>query len=189
MRIQFGSTLAPGKLTINNALTLQGTAVMEIARNGAALTNDLVTGITTVTYGGTLIVTNIGSSALQVGDSFQLFSAATKTGVFSSVIFPADYTFTNNLSINGSLTVLTAPPPPNFAPGGVSQLGDGTISLTMTGVVGTSYRLWASTNLALTPITNTWLMLSNGTINASPFTIIDRTATNFAQRFYLFSAP
>ena len=195
VRIQSGSTLAPGlsvgKLTINNTLTLQGTTVMEIARNGSAVTNDLVTGITTVNYGGTLLVTNVGSSPLQVGDSFQLFNAAVRAGVFTSIIFPGGYTFTNNLALNGTIAVLTVPPPapPNFPPGAVNRLPDGKISLTVTGSVGSAYRLWASTNLGLKPVTNTWTLLTNSTITTSPFTIIDNTATNLAQRFYLFSTP
>jgi len=55
--------------------------------------------------------------------------------------------------------------------------------------LGTSYRIWATTNLALRPVTNTWTLLTSGTINSSPFTNLDLTATNYPQRFYLFSTP
>ena len=87
--------------------------------------------------------------------------------------------------------VLTAVhlPPPNFSSGAVTRLPDGNISLTATGVVGAAYSLWASTNAALTPITSTWTFLSSGTVTTSPFTLSDLTATNFPQRFYLFSSP
>ena len=85
---------------------------------------------------------------------------------------------------------VTAPStPPNFPPGGVSVLPGGGISLVATGALGGTYKLWATTNLALTPITNTWTLLTNGTITTSPFTNIDLTATNKPQRFYLFSTP
>jgi hypothetical protein len=69
------------------------------------------------------------------------------------------------------------------------QLPGGNISLTATGVVGATYKLWASTNVALALVTNTWTLLTNGTIGASPFTIIDYGSTNFPQRFYRFSSP
>jgi fibronectin-binding autotransporter adhesin len=193
--VQLGGTLAPGTsvgtLTVSNSLTLQGTAVMEIARNAAVLTKDQVAGVSSLTYGGSLIVTNIGSSPLQVGDSFKLFAATTYASAFTNVVYPAGYTFTDNLAVNGTITVLTAPvtTPPNFPPGGISFLPDGNISLTATGAVGATYTLWASTDVVARPITTTWSNLSSGTITVSPFTIDDLDATNHPQRFYLFSAP
>jgi hypothetical protein len=66
---------------------------------------------------------------------------------------------------------------------------NGSISLTATGAVGTAYSLWATTNLALTPVSSTWTLVTNGTITASPFTIQDTGSTNYQQRFYLFSTP
>jgi autotransporter-associated beta strand protein len=89
------------------------------------------------------------------------------------------------------LQVTAAAPstPPNFPPGGVSILPGGGISLVATGAVGGTYRLWATTNMALTPVTTTWTLLQGGTITASPFTNIDLTATNKPQQFYLFSTP
>ena len=78
--------------------------------------------------------------------------------------------------------------PPNFSAGGVSMTG-GKISLVATGALGTTYRLWATTNLALTPFTNHATLLQSGTITTSPFTNIDLTATNYPQRFYLFTTP
>jgi fibronectin-binding autotransporter adhesin len=102
-------TLAPGTsvgtLTINNTVTLQGTNMMEIARDGAVLTRDRVTGVSTLNYGGTLVVGNIGTSALQVGDSFKLFDATTYNGAFANIVYPNGYTFTENLAGNGTITV------------------------------------------------------------------------------------
>ncbi|MCX6930654.1 MAG: autotransporter-associated beta strand repeat-containing protein, partial [Verrucomicrobia bacterium] len=118
--IAFGGTLAPGtsvgKLTITSNLVMQGTASIEIARNGSALTNDLVTGIKTNTYGGTLIVRNVGSSPLQVGDSFQLFSANRYADAFTQIIYPDGYKFTNTLAVDGRIWVAAVTPttPPNL---------------------------------------------------------------------------
>jgi autotransporter-associated beta strand protein len=195
LTVQPGGTLAPGTavgtLGVNNDLTLQGTVVVEIARHDTGLTNDLVTGIHTNTYGGTLIVTNVGASALQVGDSFQLFAATNYAGVFAEILYPDGYTFTNSLGVDGRIWVAAAPSPtpPNFPPGGLAQLPNGTCSLTATGLVGAAYTLWAGTNVALPPMASTWRLLSNGTVTTSPFTILDHAATNFPQRFYRFSTP
>jgi autotransporter-associated beta strand protein len=105
--------LAPGSsagtLAVYNSLTLQGTTVMEIGRNGGSRVADSVAGINTVTYGGALIVTNIGTSPLQVGDTFQLFAATNYAGEFPSISYPDGYTFTNRLSLDGTIQVLTSP--------------------------------------------------------------------------------
>ena len=89
----------------------------------------------------------------------------------------------------GVASVAAPATPPNFASGAVATLPDGNISLTATGALGATYKLWSSTNVAATPITSTWTLLSSGTITVSPFTINDLAATNYPQRFYLFGAP
>src|SRR5262249_16237333 len=63
--VQFGGTVAPGDgapgaLTINSTLTLAGSAVMEVGKSGSTLTSDQIVGLTTVVYGGSLVVTNVG---------------------------------------------------------------------------------------------------------------------------------
>ena len=90
--IQSGGTLQPGQgngsigtLTINNTLKLSGKTTMFINRSGLA--SSLLTGISTLTYGGTLNVTNLGA-ALAQGDTFTLFSAATYAGAFASSNLP-----------------------------------------------------------------------------------------------------
>jgi hypothetical protein len=89
--VQAAGTLAPGAsigtLTINNTLSLAGNAIMEINKNGAVLTNDQVKGISTLTCGGTLTVLATGD-ALALGDSFQLFAAASYAGSFASLTLP-----------------------------------------------------------------------------------------------------
>lgn len=87
-------TLAPGNsgigtLTISNSVTFEsdGAAVMEI--NRAAGQNADLLSATNITYGGALTVNNIGSTNLQAGDSFQLFSSGTITGTFAATNLPA----------------------------------------------------------------------------------------------------
>ena len=83
-------TVSPGAsigvLTISNTLALGGVAHLEIDKAGG--TNDLVRGLTSVTYGGTLRVTNLGGM-LADGDTFKLFDAASYSGSFASLELPA----------------------------------------------------------------------------------------------------
>ena len=86
-----GATIAPGasigKLTVNNTVNLQAgsTARMELSK--AAGTNDQLRVIGTLTYGGTLVVTNLGGQ-LWAGDSFQIFNASSYSGAFATTNLP-----------------------------------------------------------------------------------------------------
>ena len=65
-----------------------GAGCWELDRHGAeqnASTNDVVTGVTALTCGGTLVLKNLGGM-LAVNDTFKLFNAATYGGSFSSVV-------------------------------------------------------------------------------------------------------
>jgi hypothetical protein len=139
------------------------------------------------------------SSNVPVGNyTLATYNVTGSSGTFSNtpVIDSGSLAGTNTATIvtSGGLVQLqvgAAPPstPPNCPPGGVIVLPDHNISLVATGALGGTYRLWATTNLALTPVTNTWTLLNSGTITTSPFTNTDLTATNYPQRFYLFSTP
>lgn len=84
--VQVGGTLSPGAwigtLTISSNLTLRGTTSVEISKTTGA--SDQVIGLATVTYGGTLMATNL-SGILNLGDSFPLFSTAAYLGNFTTV--------------------------------------------------------------------------------------------------------
>ncbi len=112
---QAGGFLQPGlggtdtsALTISNALNLAGTTWFVINR-GATPNAGKISGLTTATFGGTLIVTNAGAT-LQLGDTFTFFSAASYTGSFTTLNLPALNTglqWSNNLVVNGTLIVVT----------------------------------------------------------------------------------
>lgn len=85
VNVQSGGTLAPaGTLTINNTLTLAPGSATLAQVNASTSGSDLVQGITTVNYGGTLLVTNTAGTLTQ-GQTFQLFSAAGYHNDFSSI--------------------------------------------------------------------------------------------------------
>jgi autotransporter-associated beta strand protein len=92
--VQPGATFAPGanaigKLTINNSLTLAAgsSTRFEISKISAAA-NDMAAVNGVLTYGGNLLVTNLGG-ALAAGDNFPLFNAASSAGSFASTNLPA----------------------------------------------------------------------------------------------------
>ena len=118
--VEKGGYLAPGDgdigtLTVNNTLTLAGSTVIELNKSGPTLTADQVTGISTLNYGGSLVVTNISdlqAIPLAAGDSFPLFGATIYTGAFTNLvvpILPGGLSWdTANLSVNGSITVVAS---------------------------------------------------------------------------------
>jgi autotransporter-associated beta strand protein len=113
--VQSTGRLAPGvsigALTISNSLTLSGRTEMEL--NATARTNDLVRGLTTVTYGGTLTLSNL-SGTITASNAFKLFSANTYRGVFA-VLTPATpgpslAWNTNTLTTDGTLRLVSTSP-------------------------------------------------------------------------------
>jgi autotransporter-associated beta strand protein len=78
-------TLSPGAplgtLTINNNLSLAGNTL--VALNAG--TNSHVAGLASVTFGGTLTITNLGGP-LVFGSHYTIFSAATNFGNFTSIV-------------------------------------------------------------------------------------------------------
>ena len=199
MKVNSGAALAPGNgsigtLTVNGNLTLNGNLLVNVDTSVAPSNSVIiVSGSRSSSGTGTVTVNNLGANPLVVGQKFYPFNGSTLTGGGSLTVSGggAGVTWNNHLATDGSIEVATvgSAVPPSFPPGGISRQLDGSISLTVTGAVGTAYRLWATTNLALTPVTNTWTLLTNGTITASPFIINDAGATNKPQRFYLFSTP
>ena len=114
--VNSGGTLTPGEgigqLTVSNALQLNGRANFEISRAGGIITNDFVTGVSTLTLGGTLVVTNLGDP-LNEGDSFRLFQASNCLGGFLAYdLPPLENSFAwdlTELKTSGTITVAALP--------------------------------------------------------------------------------
>lgn len=190
--IQDGGTLAlgpaTGRLTISNNLSFAPGGVSVIKVNLDTPINDSIGGLATLTYGGTLVVTNYGRAPLTNGTVLKIFAAAAYSGSFSAIL-PSQpgcglVWDSSSLSIDGTLKVV-APAPLQFQQ--LSRLPDHNIRLMASGPVQGSWSLYASTNVAL-PFAD-WMLLSNGIITAVPFAIDDLTATNYQSRFYRLSTP
>ncbi|HVM51512.1 MAG TPA: autotransporter-associated beta strand repeat-containing protein [Candidatus Acidoferrum sp.] len=188
--VNSGGTLALGNsigtLTVNNVLNLAGTNTMKVTHSA----NDLIQGITTLSIGGTLNVTVVGS--VQAGDTFKLYNAATYAGTFSATNLPSlggGLAWDASGLTNGTLKVLsTQIPQPRFS-SLPFRLGNGNYQLSFTGQNGAGYHVWATTNPALTPVSATWSNLSSGTFSGVPVSYTDTQATNYSKRFYTVTSP
>ena len=111
VNVQSGGTLSPGNgvgaLTVGG-LTLNGTTLMEINKS-LSPSNDLVISTAPVTYGGTLIVTNLGAN-ISLGDQFTLFNPV-GSGNFAAIVLPALHGglgWVTNVTVDGSISVIQA---------------------------------------------------------------------------------
>lgn len=186
-----GATVSPGganaigTLTVTNAITLSSTTSMEV--NKTSGTKDQLNCAGTITYGGTLNVTNL-AGALAAGDSFKLFNAASYTGTFSLVTpvpGPGLAWDTTGLNI-GTIKVVSSAPVPTI---GKITLSSGSVILSgnnNTGAGGT-YHILTATNIA-TPLSN-WVVLTNGTFDGSGnFSTTNATGNN-TRAFYILQVP
>jgi autotransporter-associated beta strand protein len=180
-----GATIAPGSPAAVGVLTvtgfadtnvLNGTTLMKLDKG--SLTNDQLSVAGSLAFGGTLALTNL-SGSLAAGDAFTLFSAAGGcNGVFANITpsrpgYPAFGLAwnTNNLAVNGTLSMVSAPIPP---PPTISSLNLSGTTLTIKGTNGLANEqciVLQSTNLT-TPLSN-WVPVAtnafdvNGRFNVS----------------------
>lgn len=157
-----------GPATFSNSLALAtgSTSVFTINRFNQTGTNLLCRG--SLTFGGHLIVNNFGD-ALQLGDTFKLFSFTGNPGSFDALTLPtlnAGLAWnTGNLAVNGTINVVSATPaqPELSNP----QLTTPTsFVLTVTGgTANGQFRVLTHTNVD-EPMTN-WFVLSTNTYDGN----------------------
>jgi len=115
--MQGGSTFDPGAAGIgtlrvksNLVLMAGSTALMEI--NRASGSGDFATGISNLTYGGTLNLSLLGAGSLTNGMIIPLFNAASYSGAFATITPPTPGAGllwnTNMLTTDGTLRVVAA---------------------------------------------------------------------------------
>ncbi|MGD1083689.1 MAG: autotransporter-associated beta strand repeat-containing protein [Verrucomicrobiota bacterium] len=179
-----GDPSAVGALTISNTLTLGADSKTTLRLIQTTATNDSVVGVTTLTYGGALTVTNLAGT-LAAGTSFQLFNATTYAGNFASTNLPplGPGLVWNWTPSAGTLAVVPAPATITS----YSELANGRFSLTFTGALGANYTVYATTNLSW-PLSS-WTVLTNGSFTAAPVNYQDTNSTNYPERFYHVALP
>ncbi len=191
--IASGATLAPGNndlgaLVFSNSLTLNSGSktILNVSRD--LQTNNVVSVAGTFTLGGALIVSN-ADTPLQGGDAFQLFTAQTFAGNFSSLALPALtpglYWNTNTFKTDATIRVAVETPPV------ISNIGivNGKLVLSGTGgVTNGTYYVLTSTNLAA-PLTNWTRLLTNQFDAIANFNFTNIIAPKAPQNFYLLQLP
>jgi T5SS/PEP-CTERM-associated repeat protein len=194
LSVQTSGTLAPGasvgKIVLSNSPSLQGAVVMEISKNGAARTNDVVQVVGALTYGGSLVVSNLGPSALAAGDRFQLFTASSFAGSFSSITLPPlafGLAFTNKLLADGSIeVVLVAVSQPKFST--ISVSGTNVILSGTNGTAGQNYAMLTTTNVA-TPSSNWVSLVTNQFDSNGNFSFTNGIIASERQRYFRIRTP
>ena len=193
-----GGTLSPGgsstlansigRMTNNSTLTLQAGSKCYLEVNLTTKTNDSVFGLSSVAYGGTLVITNVGAQAFTNGTILKLFTATNYVAgpVAIQPVIPAPGLVwdASQLAVDGTLRVVS-PVPTSIS--GAMTLPSGAMSFNISGGIGEAYSVRASTNAALA-VTN-WTILQSGTLSSTTINFIDLTSTNFPQRFYIISTP
>jgi len=145
-----GAASSIGNFTIGGSLTMSNAnGYFRVNRAGFASDKVTVTGALTYTGTGTITVTNLGA-ALQVGDTFTLFSKAVTGGAALTVTnIGGGFVWSNSLAVNGTISVASiasAQPPKIFS---VTTSGNNLILSGTNGTQGASYYVLSTTNLTL----------------------------------------
>ena len=184
------SSGAIGTLTISNSLILQPGSVCNMDLDATIPAGSAVVGLTSVTYGGTLNVTPINGTPA-AGQTYQLFQAASYHGSFEGGLNLPSLPRrplarnTNNLSVNGSITVVALDGifnPPVYTGTNVVLSGTG-------GNPFGSFSLLSSTNLQI-PFQD-WTVVSTGNAfdQNGDFNITNPVDPTVPQQFFLLSQP
>jgi autotransporter-associated beta strand protein len=199
-----GATVAPGSASTIGTLTvggpgdagasaLGGTTVMKL--NAGNQTSDQLSVAGSLTYGGTLVLTNLAGT-LAPGKTFTLFQAAGGlNGTFNSIIpsRPGAPGFglvwnTNNMATTGALSVVAASVPPPAAITNVGySISGGMVTIKGTnGVPNEPYVLLESTNVALQPL-STWTTVATGNYDANGNFSVSITPSSTPEYFVIWT--
>ena len=180
-----GFTNSIGIIAASSSVTLNGTTVIKLGSG----TNDIVQAGGNITYGGTLNLANISGSPLAVGNSFQVFSAATYTGSFANITpaTPGAGLAWDTTQLNsGVIKVAVGSSQPVI---GSTKISGGNLIFSGTGgTANVSYSVLTTTNLA-TPLSN-WTLLSTGSFDGNgAFSVTNTINSGSAQSFYTIRTP
>ncbi|HEY3861591.1 MAG TPA: hypothetical protein VGO59_06845 [Verrucomicrobiae bacterium] len=176
-----------GTLTVNGAVTLSGATDIQV--NETAKTGSQISGATAITYGGTLIVSNLAGTFASE-DSFKLFTALSYGGAFATIVpaTPGPGLAWNQATLaNGTLSVIAASVPPAI---GTVVLSGGNLIISgrnNTGTGGGSFDLLSSANLT-TPLTN-WTVSASGTFDGSGNFSVTNAIGAGPSQFYILREP
>jgi autotransporter-associated beta strand protein len=196
--ISSGASLAPGSvpgssigtLTVSDSLNLQAGSVTSIELNKGAGTWDQVLGMSNMTYGGTLVLSNL-SGTLAVNDAFKVFDAMSYSGAFTALSPTNPPTAgirwnTNTLATDGTLRILsTTPSKPTIT--SVVNAGGNIVFGGANGSPWGAYSVLSTNNLTI-PRSN-WPVVGTGVFDgAGHFSYTNAITPGTPQRFFLLRA-
>jgi autotransporter-associated beta strand protein len=163
-----------GSFTVSNFLTLSGATYVSLNKSLAQSNTVIDISPTNVVAnsGSSLIVSNLGP-ALTVGDTFYLFSEpVTNGGSSMTIIAPPGVAFTNNLALNGSITVIpaTATNPTN-----ITAVVQGNQLILSWPADHTGWTLQTQTNSLAVGLTTNWVRIPGSSANNSYTNTINPT--------------
>jgi autotransporter-associated beta strand protein len=177
-------TISPGAsigtLTFANNLTVAGNLYIEVDRSGP--TSDLITVLGTANNAGVgaVQVANVGA-ALQVGDSFQIFSAGVANGQALTVV-GGGVVWNNTINSDGKITVAAIATPATD----MHIVMNSPTSFTMgaLGAANKPYGVYMAPTVT-TPMAN-WTLIGTATANGSGVIQFTDTQATSQQRYYRF---
>jgi autotransporter-associated beta strand protein len=173
-------TFAPGSplgtLTISNSLILAGNTVVALSSG----TNCQVAGLASVTYGGTLTITNLGEP-LSAGSTFTLFNATSSSGNFASIVGGSGSGLLVNFNpTNGVLSVVG--PYPNSPTNMTCSVNSGVMTVSWPANY-TGWILQAQTNPPTMGITTNWAdVVGSASVDTMSFAISRTNSVFFRMR-------
>jgi autotransporter-associated beta strand protein len=188
--VSLGGDTAIGQLNITNALLLNAGSTTYLDVDKAGFTNDVI-GAGSVSYGGTLKVTEISGTPFGAGNTFKLFNASSYQGTFTA-FDPATPGAglkwnTNNLAVNGTLKVESVAPLPQPNIASFSYTGTD-VTLVGTGPAYGTYLALTSTNVGL-PIGSWTIIATNYFDGGGAFNLTTPVDPGEARRFFRLRVP
>jgi len=177
---------ATGTIAATGTVVLDGTTTLKL--NGSGV-NDEVQAGAGITYGGTLNLVNISGAPYAIGNSFQIFSAASYTNSFANITpaTPGTGLAWDKSQLNiGFLNVVAAPLQPVL--GGTRVSGGNLVFSGTGGAANGTYSVLTATNLT-TPVTNWTVLLSSNFDGTGAFSVSNAITPGVPQKFYLLRTP
>ncbi|MGH8024935.1 MAG: pectinesterase family protein, partial [Limisphaerales bacterium] len=153
----------------------------------------------TVGLGGTVAFT-VGADGvaspvyqwLQNGTNAPYASANSAMLIISNATANANYSvIISNAAgaVTSGVVQLTVTIPQPAAISRPAEAANGSFQFVISGAQGQDYRVWATTNLLLSPVTRTWTLVTNATFGATPVIFSDPGAGVAPRRFYTITEP
>jgi T5SS/PEP-CTERM-associated repeat protein len=184
-----GGTISPGasigQLVIDGDVVLSNASTTVMELDAVAGTNDNFSGMTNITYGGTLRLTNV-AGVLRNGSEFKLFTAANYSGAFDALkapdLRPGLKWNTNQLGVDGTLRVVAAHSPPTTITK-VALTGNTLVISASGGIAYDPCYLLTSTNVA-DPLAN-WIRLATNRFDSDgKISLTNAIAVGEPQRYF-----